>query len=101
LLDRGTIRNDPANIFISHHLRSGTPAKRPRRRTADAAALAHGIAASTSSSDDPAFLAAVLEAHHAPARLTARLVAAAAEVSSRKTLADRLAAALASQLTLR
>jgi flagellar biosynthesis protein FlhF len=62
-------------------------------------ALPAGVAAIPRPPSDPiAVLAAVLEAHHAPAQLTGRLIAAAAKLPPHDALADRLGAALADEI---
>jgi flagellar biosynthesis protein FlhF len=49
-------------------------------------------------SEDIAFLAAALEAHHVPLLLADRLLASAAELPSRDAVVDRLAAALSNEI---
>jgi flagellar biosynthesis protein FlhF len=61
-------------------------------------APALGVAMPHGPSEDIAFLAAALEAHHVPLLLADRLLASAPELLSRDAVVDRLAAALSNEI---
>ena len=85
-------------ITSMHNLERAAMPELTSGPTSAFSATALGVAMPNGPSEDIAFLAALLEAHHVPTLLAERLLASAAELPSRDAIADRLAAALTNEL---
>ena len=85
-------------ITSMHNLERAAMPELTSGPTSAFSAAALGVAMPHGPSEDIAFLAALLEAHHVPTLLAERLLASAAELPSRDAVVDRLAAALTNDL---